>query len=161
MLDFSVLVSPQEADVVRAISIVIIALLAATALHGAEVYRYIDDDGNVSYSDRPLGRDAEPIVITTQVPTAAPAAARQDNSSADVAGSPDDTVQRERREPTPEERAEDRAANCTIARERLERYTISRRLYRPLPDGEREYLSDAEIDEARARAAGDVEEWCD
>lgn len=145
----------------RAISFVTIAFLAGTALHAAEVYRYVDEDGNVSYSDRPVGANAEQIVISTQTPTVAAAPAQPGGDSADAAGLPEETVQRERREPTPEERAEDRAANCTIARERVERYAISRRLFRPLPDGEREYLSDAEIDEARARAAADVEEWCD
>jgi hypothetical protein len=58
-------------------------------------------------------------------------------------------------------KAERRAENCAIARGRVERYSISHRLYRSLPDGEREYLSDAEIDEARARAEADTKEWCD
>jgi len=158
MLDFSALVSVQEADAVRAISLVTLALLAASTLYGAEVYRYVDENGNVGYSDRPVGQNPEPIVVTTYTPIApppTPAAAQP------APESPDETAQRERREPTPEERAGDRAANCTIARERLERYAISRRLFRELPDGEREYLSDAEIDEARAGAAADVEEWCD
>jgi hypothetical protein len=33
-------------------------------------------------------------------------------------------------------------------------------LFRTLPNGEREYLSDAEIDEAKAKAAADVEASC-
>jgi hypothetical protein len=57
--------------------------------------------------------------------------------------------------------AERRVKNCEIAQDRVERYEISHRLYRTTPDGEREYLSDAEIDEARTRAQADVQEWCD
>lgn len=142
----------------RAISLVTLAVLAASTLYGAEVYRYVDENGNVGYSDRPVGQNPEPIVVTTytpivpSAPTPTPAAAQPD---------PETTDETVRREPTPEERAQDRAANCTIARERFQRYAISRRLFRELPDGEREYLSDAEIDEARAGAAADVEEWCD
>ena len=158
MLDFFVLVSRQEADAVRAISIVTLALLAAGTLHGAEVFRYIDENGNVAYSDRPIGQNAESIVITTNAPIVPPRAAAPAQPETTT---PEETGDRQRREPTPEERAADRAANCTIARERNERYAISRRLFRELPDGEREYLSDAQIDEARARAAADVEEWCD
>jgi len=158
MLDFSVLDSRQEADAVRAIGIVTLALLAAGTLHGAEVYRYVDEDGTVAYSDRPVGQNAETIVVTTRAPIVPPPPAATTQPDP-VAG--EETVERQRREPTPEERAEDRAANCAIARERLERYAISRRLFRPLPSGEREYLSDAEIDAARAGAAADVEEWCD
>ncbi len=158
MLDFPVLVCRQEANTVRAIGIATLAFLAAGTLHGAEVYRYVDEDGNVAYTDRPVGQNAESIVITTTAPVLPPPVAAAPQPEVET---PEETVQRERREPTPEERAADRAANCTIARERNERYAISRRLFRELPDGEREYLSDAEIDEARARAAADVEEWCD
>jgi hypothetical protein len=60
----------------------------------------------------------------------------------------------------PEEIAAERARNCALAQERAERYRISRRLYRSLPNGEREYLSDAELDEARAKAEADVGNWC-
>ena len=158
MLDFAALVSRQEPDAVRAIGIVTLALLAAGTLNGAEVYRYVDENGNVAYSDRPIGQNAETIIVTTSAPIAPP---RPASPAQPAAAAPEETVERQRREPTPEERAADRAANCTIARERVERYAISRRLFRPLPDGEREYLSDAEIDEARARAAADVQEWCD
>lgn len=149
----------------RAITVTAIAMLAAATLQAADVYRSVDENGNVSYSDRPFGQNAEVVFIATRTPGAPPAARNPAPQSANQAGNAADaeetTVQRERREPTPEERAADRAANCVIARERLERYTTSRRLYRELPDGEREYLSDAQIDEARARAAADVDEWCD
>jgi hypothetical protein len=158
MLDFSARVSRQEANAVRSISIVTLAVLAAGTLHGAEVYRYVDENGNVAYGDRPVGENAESIVITTSAPIVPSQAAAAAQPGVET---PDETVQRERREPTPEERAEERAANCTIARERMDRYAMSRRLYRSLPDGEREYLSDAEIDEAKAGAAADVQEWCD
>ena len=142
----------------RAISIVTLVFLAASTLHGAEVFRYVDENGNVAYSDRPVGRNAESITVTTNAPIAPPPARAQ---AQPAAAAPAETVERQPRENAPEERAADRAANCTIARERNERYAISRRLFRELPDGEREYLSDAEIDEARARAAADVQEWCD
>ena len=60
-----------------------------------------------------------------------------------------------------ERQAQRRAENCEIARDRAQRFAVSHRIYRTLPDGEREYLSSEEIDEARARADADVQEWCD
>ena len=48
-----------------------------------------------------------------------------------------------------------------MARERNDRYALSRRLYRTNADGERYYLDDAAVAEARAKAAADVEDWCD
>jgi hypothetical protein len=147
---------------VRAVHLGIIASLAAATLPGAEVYRQVDADGNVTYSDRPMGADAETIIIETPPPSTPPVIAAPPSPGPGAAGSePDAAPQREPREPTPEERAAERAANCDVARERLDRYMMARRLYRSTPDGEREYLSDAEIDAARAEAAADVEEWCD
>ena len=56
---------------------------------------------------------------------------------------------------------EERASLCESARDRLERYETAHRLYRPLEDGEREYLSDEELDAERAAARQSVDEWCD
>ena len=44
--------------------------------------------------------------------------------------------------------------------ERMDRYTVSRRLVRTNADGEREYLDDSAVAEARAKAAADVQDWC-
>ncbi|HEX2677726.1 MAG TPA: hypothetical protein VHM19_13835, partial [Polyangiales bacterium] len=54
----------------------------------------------------------------------------------------------------------ERQKNCEIARETQERYTLSRRLFRTNAVGEREYLDDAAVAEARAKAAADVKDWC-
>jgi hypothetical protein len=64
-------------------------------------------------------------------------------------------------ERTPAEVAAEKERNCAAARERSDRYKVSQRLFRTLPNGEREYLSDAELDEARAKADADVANWCD
>ena len=54
-----------------------------------------------------------------------------------------------------------RTENCQRARDRLETYSNSRRLYRVDENGERYYLNDAELDQERASAADLVKEWCD
>src|SRR5690606_17824720 len=131
--------------------------LVATGSIAAEVYRSMAADGTVIYSDRPFGRDSESIIVATTDPrpmTPAPMAAARPESGTTM-------TEQQPREPTAAERAEDRAKNCVTARDRVERYNISHRLYRTLPNGEREYLNDAEIDDAKARAAADVENWCD
>ena len=48
-------------------------LLVASSVSVAEVYRSVDADGNVTYSDRLTGEDAETIFIDTgaATPTAA------------------------------------------------------------------------------------------
>jgi len=62
--------------------------------------------------------------------------------------------------PTAAELRAQRQKNCEVARETQQRYAISHRLFRTNAAGEREYLSDPEIDQARAKAATDVEDWC-
>lgn len=148
-----------------------IALLAATTVfltvasaQNAEVYRSVEPDGTVSYSDRPTDANAETILIVAPrpaTPPPAPASPTQSQTSTEATAPSDAAAESEEPPPpTPEEVAAQRAENCEIARERDARYQMSRRLFRPLPSGEREYLSDAEIDEAKAQAAADVEKWC-
>lgn len=126
-------------------------------LGAAEVYRSIDANGNVVYSDRPDGAVQELIVVNTRAP-ANPTPIATPRARDDDADNPDGdaTPRRERVEPTPAERAE----RCAVARDRVARYSVAHRLYRTGADGEREYLNDAQIDEARAKAAADVDNWC-
>lgn len=135
--------------------------LAATAATAADVYRSVDAQGNVSYSDRPQNDDAERVAVVA--PRAASQPARPQAAAAPQPTAPESepaTAEPPAPQPTRAEQAAERARNCEVARERATRYAESRRLYRNTPEGEREYLSDAEIDEARARAAADVETWC-
>lgn len=141
------------------VTVFAVLALAAAMAAGNEVYRSYDADGNVIYSDRPQGENSEAIRVLAAGPALArtTVAAAPQNPQADaeplgveLARDPDDAEMRAIR-----------TRNCEIARERHLNYTQSRRLFRSLPSGEREYLSDAEIDEARTRAAADVDNWCD
>jgi hypothetical protein len=133
-----------------------ITLLVANTLLAAEVYRQVNPDGTVSYSDRPSSDTAETITINTRAPVPPPPPAADEPDTAPAAPAAEPEV----RQPSREEIAAERAANCAAARERNDRYQMSRRLFRSLPNGEREYLSDEELDAARAGAAADVEQWC-
>jgi hypothetical protein len=146
---------------VRGISCVILCIAACSAL-GAEVYRSIDENGIVVYSDRPEGDNTERVFVATRrgTPPPAPASRRSQTAPADEAAAPEVLNGEIPRGPSEAEMAAERAEKCTIARERSERYRISHRLFRNLPNGEREYLSDAEIDQARAKAEADVANWC-
>ena len=58
------------------------------------------------------------------------------------------------------EEAGDKADQCGKSRERYEKYSTSQRLYEMLPDGSRRYLSDAEIEAARASAKASMDVMC-
>jgi len=132
--------------------------LFGTAAYAADIYRSTSADGIVTYSDRPEGADSKFVASAAPRPrVAAPAPA---NGTA--AGSPQASA-------TPtlpggataaQIRAE-RQKNCEIARETQQRYTLSRRLYNTNAAGEKYYLDDAAVAEARAKAAADVKDWCD
>jgi hypothetical protein len=158
MLDFFDSCHHRKLTAVRVVCLAIGALLVALAAPAEEVYRSVDPDGTVRYSDRPDRDNVETIVIATPRPSSTP---RPVQTAAEPAPEPaPEQAEETQPEPTSRELAEERAANCTVARERNERYQMSRRLFRSTPDGEREYLSDAEIDSAKAGAAADVEKWC-
>jgi hypothetical protein len=134
--------------------------LASTALYGADVYRSTDADGTVIYSDRPQDANSEYVYVPTPRSSgrgAQPAQAQPNDAASPPAASATPPPASDR---PAAQSAEERAKLCSTARERLQRYTVSRRLYRTVEGGEREYLSDAELDDARARAAADVDNWC-
>ena len=53
-----------------------------------------------------------------------------------------------------------RSELCKKAQERYKTYVESRRLFRQLPDGRREYLSDEDLMKARIEARQAVDEYC-
>jgi hypothetical protein len=145
----------------RAAAIVTLSLLAVPAL-AAEVYRSVDAQGNVVYSDRPADNASVVVEIRTQTPSVAAVAASARANAAPQGPAAEDVPDQATIEAAERAQlAEDRAANCRIATERNERYSTSRRLYRTGADGEREYLNDAELTQARNNASAEVARWCD
>ena len=56
--------------------------------------------------------------------------------------------------------AKAKVEQCKAAQDRYQRYLDARRLFRETPDGKREYLTDKELTEARARAKQTVTDYC-
>lgn len=141
-----------------------ILLLLPSGVFAADIYRSVDENGRTVFSDRPGESDAvERIEVSTAAGrTAQAGAAGTDDASGETEADESESALGAQipRESTPEEIASDRARNCEYARQMQETYSTAHRLYRTGSDGEREYLSDAEIDAARSRAQSNVAEWC-
>jgi hypothetical protein len=121
----------------------------------------VEPDGGVVYSDRPSNNTERVTIATPNLASSIAAGSPAAETRAPNAASPPGELGSEVRVgPTAEETAAERVRNCAVAQERAERYRVSQRLFRTLPNGEREYLSDAELDQARARADADVANWC-
>ena len=142
-----------------------LVLAAVTSLGLADkVYRGVGSDGQPIYADRPLAGYQETFELdvlhsSSEAIRQRQAANAEARKIAATRESQDEKIQKEAAAADAEVAAQN-AANCATAKERAEKYNSHGRLYKPLPNGEREYLSDEELDAARAEAASAVAEWC-
>lgn len=140
-------------------------LMHATLAQEASVYRWVDAQGIVHYSDQPAAdSSAEELPIRYRKTDRGALQARlKAKSELDAAG-----ALREGQEADADAAAEadrqkvlaERDTNCKTARDRVAKYSNALRLYKPGPNGERVYLNDEELDVERAEANRAVEQWC-
>lgn len=136
----------------------------ATGPVAADVYKFKDDHGNVLYTDKPSTLPAERLNIQSQKTDVVAAQTRAQEETkrvqdADKANQP--AAQGDQQQTaTPAASADNKAAGCAKARDRYNQYMTSQRLYESLPDGQRRYLSDAELDAARASAKASMDVMC-
>ena len=163
---------------VRFSSVMCLLLMAGVAaVAGAEtVYKWVDGSGQIHYTDIPPRQSDARIlgVYQKEAGTIDEEESGDDygeGSDGDDSGSaPEaDSAAPGRPEPPPSaaakaasqaDTAKAQAQQCQEAKERYQRYIESRRLYRETPDGKREYLTDQELTEARARAKQTVDDYC-
>ncbi len=137
--------------------------LATSALAG-EIYRYVDDEGIVHYLDRPTGESGEERLDFTYSGTSNEAVSARVQKRRDYM----DALEEARSEAQSQREAEaqarttteERAAKCQEHRARLESYLQSRRLYRENAAGEREYLDEEQMMEARREVEVAIQETC-
>jgi hypothetical protein len=138
--------------------------LTLASAASADVYRYVDSKGNVQYTDKPALLPAQKIAVQSRPTDAtevdAGAEAEQARTAAADAARQQAAARQADQNKAGKVTATAKAEQCAKARERNDSYATSKRLYETLPDGERRYLTDAELDEARARAEKAVAEMC-
>lgn len=143
----------------------LLMMLSAPASAEKEVYRWVDDDGVVHFSDRPIDPRARPTGMYFE--TTDPNEIQQRLMREDYEQNEQNFADTQQAESAAEEatrkaeEARTRDLQCNAARERFNVYTTAPRLYETLPDGERRYLTDDELAAAREQAQADVEKWCD
>lgn len=130
----------------------------------ADVYKYTDEKGNIHYTDKPVTLPAERLNVqskrTDLVELQARQAEEQERMNAANQARQQTSEQNADRRQAAELSATAKAEQCKKARERYDSYMNSQRLYEQLPDGERRYLSDAELDAARASAKASMDVLC-
>jgi hypothetical protein len=138
--------------------------LSAPVHADKEVYRWVDDQGVVHFSDRPIDPRARPTGMYFE--STDPGEVQQRLMREEYEQNEQEFTDTQQAESAAEEatrRAEEartRDLQCNAARERFNVYTTAPRLYETLPGGERRYLTDDELTAAREQAEADVEKWC-
>ncbi|HMN43499.1 MAG TPA: DUF4124 domain-containing protein [Povalibacter sp.] len=138
-------------------------VLCAGAAH-ADVYMFKDAQGNVQYTDKPPTLPAERLNVQSRKTDVVEVQAREQAELAKLKAT-DEARQKSNAAQTDQQSAaeltaKDKAERCTKARERYDKYATSQRLYETQANGERRYLSDAELDAARSSAKSTMDEFC-
>lgn len=140
----------------------VLSLMIGSAAQAGDIYKWVDEDGNVHYGDKPVAQservaiaskptDPARVAAQTQARVEARTQAREAETAAAMAG------------PSEEERqaqAEERRQACEKSRANMQRMVTSRRLYREDESGERVYLDEAEMQATRQRVEDEISEFC-
>ena len=140
------------------------ALLASGLAMGGEIYKWVDENGNVHYEDRPSteanvervaevrSRNTDDAAVAARIEEQrkARAAARQ------VAAEAPPEMSKE------ELRAEQQARHekCQSYRAQLQTFLSARRIYEEDEAGERNYLEEDDIMAARSKVEEKIQEYC-
>jgi hypothetical protein len=143
----------------------VIAGLTCVTANAGDVYRYVDERGNTMYTDKPIpGAERVTSVAPKPPEAAARAYSQQQAATTGQLGASNQRIaatQENQRVATTvaKDLEATRADRCKKARDHYQNTIQSQRLYRE-KEGQREYLSDAEIAQARMDAARSVETIC-
>jgi len=140
----------------RLIALALVLAFAQAA--SAQLYKYVDKDGKTVYSDQPpANADSKQINVqtgtstTTQAPKSAVERDKEAQKARDEAA---------KKSADAAKASALRDAQCEAARQNLAQYANGGRMQRTLPNGDREFLSDEEIDSGREKAQKQVDDVC-
>jgi Domain of unknown function (DUF4124) len=124
----------------------------------ADVWKYVDPQGQVQYSDQWVpgsqlikGEHIHPISPTSDD-------SKKLKDASDKIS--EQLAQQAAQQAVQKDVAATRSEQCKQARDHYQKTIEARRIFRTGKDGEREYLSDDEADQERLRARTDMEQVC-
>ena len=127
----------------------------------ADVYRSVDAQGHVQYSDTP---SPGAQLVTSADETVSPSSGDADKNAAQAQKVNDQIHDRVAHETAAEQTAKDTAAaheqQCNQAKVAYQSAIQARRLYSMSPDGQRTFLSDDQADQQRVRYREAMEAAC-
>ena len=139
------------------------ALAGLQSVAHADVYRWVDAQGRVQYSDKWVPGSQLVKVDKVRSDQAAVAAAQNAEkaklaaSNAHIAGQ---QAEQAKAQAVKQDTAKAQADQCAEAKERYDKAIHARRIFREGKDGNKEYISDADADAYRLKARGDMDTAC-
>jgi hypothetical protein len=144
----------------RAVSISLLIVAGAITLARADVYRWVDDQGQPHYSDQWV-----PGSVVIKTDKAHPAGADTSASSQKALAATSNRIsadlqQEDNARAVQEDKAKSLASRCKTAKDAYMRAITSRKVYKDEKDGTRSYLSDEEADAYRENMRKTVQDAC-
>ena len=138
----------------------LVALLWTQAPVRAEVYRWVDENGQVHFGDQ--SREARTYAIKPHSGSSAQGDQQQrmHNTRKLLNAYQIERQQALEHQAEQKEKADKRKTNCNRARDDLRKYTEVGNIYRLGEDGEREYLSERDRASLLQRSRQAVAHWC-
>ena len=147
----------------RVIILVLAAALAPAAL--AQLYKYVDKDGKTVYSDTPPANvDSKQINVPVSRPPSAPAGAGAPKTAVErdkeLEKGRKDTAEKQKKSDEEAARVAQNELRCTQLKSNYEMYAQGGKIQKTNDKGERELMSDADIESARERTRREMDEAC-
>lgn len=143
--------------------LVILAVFMTATSASAGIYRWVDENGQVKYGDRPPAdvSNSDEVVIRNQVPASEPAKVdRKQMQQRYLEQLQNERAERKEKAAKKRKEKAQREKRCIYARNALKEYQESGVLYERLPNSERRYLTDQEREQEISKARRDVDRWC-
>ena len=136
-------------------------LFALSTPPHAEVYKWVDEHGNVHYGDRPGNARSEQIQIkTAPAPPDPDAAEHREKSQKLLNELSEEQAEKKQADAKQEQEEAQRKANCELAKKNLDTYEHAATLYVKDKNGERHNLTDDEYKKAMESSRDAVKKWC-
>ena len=136
-----------------------------TVTQAGGIYKWVDEEGNVHYSQDPQHRAAQPMNIkvpksstTSEATSSQNKATTQTEPQSSDGGSAEE--QSAIKEAAARKQQEAEKKNCQVAMKRMATITAGGRIYEVDAQGERVYWDDNTRKAKLAEAQKDVDQWC-
>lgn len=143
----------------------LLMLLASSSVtYAGKVYKWVDSEGKIHYSDRPNNGQGKQMYVPRSAPrTTAPPPKASDKMDATTKFLESVAAERKEKKEAADKTAkekETRDKNCSQARRHVASLKQGGRQFEVDEKGERHYLSEADIQQRLKKAQESVSKWC-